>query len=410
MNKPKKKKQCWVYNVDTSNLNNLNMNSWFQSKYLLNGNSANITFNKSKENVMRCHKVYIFPTDEQKDILETWFNSYCFVYNQTVKYIRQTPNFSFIKLRPIIWNLLSKEQTDFIKKIKVPRHTLDNAIKDVVKAYKSAFANHRKFRIRFKKQKSPRQTLTLEASAFSKNKNTFCASVFKQMQTSESIIGIKHDCRLTYNRTKGTYVLNVPFKKGKTCIKGRRKAIALDPGIRDFQTGYSDSGIYYFGKDTRNNLEKLHKQLDNIRSKRMNYRMKKAEIKRNDKIKNLVNDLHYKTADYLCSNFRTIMIGKISIQSVMSNKNKCKLAAMTKRLGYSLSHFIFRQRLKDRCEETGTKYIEVDERYTSKTCSRCENVKQNLGGSRVYQCNNCNLLINRDVNAAINIYKRGAGG
>ena len=45
---------------------------------------------------------------------------------------------------------------------------------------------------------------------------------------------------------------------------------------------------------------------------------------------------------------------------------------------------------------------------SSKICSSCGNIKRDLKLSdRTYHCNNCNLRINRDLNAAINIRNMG---
>ena len=50
----------------------------------------------------------------------------------------------------------------------------------------------------------------------------------------------------------------------------------------------------------------------------------------------------------------------------------------------------------------------VDPRNTSKTCSRCGWVKDDLKLSdRIFHCNACGLDIDRDLNAAINIYRLG---
>lgn len=45
----------------------------------------------------------------------------------------------------------------------------------------------------------------------------------------------------------------------------------------------------------------------------------------------------------------------------------------------------------------------VDESYTSKTCGRCGNLNNKLGGNKIYKCTNCNLVIDRDINGARNI-------
>ncbi|SFV65935.1 Transposase [hydrothermal vent metagenome] len=41
---------------------------------------------------------------------------------------------------------------------------------------------------------------------------------------------------------------------------------------------------------------------------------------------------------------------------------------------------------------------------SSKTCSRCRTIKDNLKLSdRLYNCNSCNLVIDRNLNASLNI-------
>jgi len=45
---------------------------------------------------------------------------------------------------------------------------------------------------------------------------------------------------------------------------------------------------------------------------------------------------------------------------------------------------------------------------SSKTCSNCNNIKQDLQlFDRVYECSYCGLVINRDYNAALNIRRVG---
>jgi putative transposase len=48
-------------------------------------------------------------------------------------------------------------------------------------------------------------------------------------------------------------------------------------------------------------------------------------------------------------------------------------------------------------------YAEIDEAYTSKTCSNCGFMNDNLGASKIFKCNICELKIDRDCNGARNI-------
>jgi putative transposase len=50
-----------------------------------------------------------------------------------------------------------------------------------------------------------------------------------------------------------------------------------------------------------------------------------------------------------------------------------------------------------------------DERYTSKTCGLCYNIKRNLGAAKRYLCNKCGYDVDRDVNGARNILARSLG-
>lgn len=61
-----------------------------------------------------------------------------------------------------------------------------------------------------------------------------------------------------------------------------------------------------------------------------------------------------------------------------------------------------------KAESAGNIVLLVDPRNTSKMCSKCGNIKKDLKlPDRVYRCNICGLVMDRDENAAINIKNRG---
>ena len=68
----------------------------------------------------------------------------------------------------------------------------------------------------------------------------------------------------------------------------------------------------------------------------------------------------------------------------------------------------FLNMLNYKLETKGKKLIKVDRFYpSSKTCSQCGKVKENLQLSeRIYKCD-CGNRMDRDVNAAINIREEG---
>ena len=64
--------------------------------------------------------------------------------------------------------------------------------------------------------------------------------------------------------------------------------------------------------------------------------------------------------------------------------------------------YVFKQRLQYKCNVLNIGYKEVDEAYTSKTCTKCgcENEKTS---SKTFKCVLCKYVIDRDINGARNI-------
>jgi len=142
--------------------------------------------------------------------------------------------------------------------------------------------------------------------------------------------------------------------------------------------------------------------MDRINSIDINKRKKKILMDRlRRKIKNKIDDLHWKSINFLTSSFDSILFGDMSSKSCCEGKG---LAKMSKRILNSFRFFRYKERLKQRCLEKQIKYEEVNEYCTSKTCSVCGSYKKDLGFSKVYKCNGCNTVIDRDFNGARNIY------
>ena len=151
--------------------------------------------------------------------------------------------------------------------------------------------------------------------------------------------------------------------------------------------------------------EKL-KKIDYILDKKnkIKHRKKKERNKRRQ-LKNLVNELHWKTINYLTNKYETILIGDLSAKGICNNKTS-NITKITKRTAYSMSYFKFRQRLEYKCIIKGVEYRKVKEKYTSKMCSVCGSYNEKLGGKKKYKCINksCEEELGRDDNGARNIF------
>ena len=66
----------------------------------------------------------------------------------------------------------------------------------------------------------------------------------------------------------------------------------------------------------------------------------------------------------------------------------------------------FIEMLKYKAKWSGKNVIMIDRWFpSSKSCSRCGSIKDMSLSERVYNCEKCNLSLDRDINAAINIKK-----
>ena len=61
--------------------------------------------------------------------------------------------------------------------------------------------------------------------------------------------------------------------------------------------------------------------------------------------------------------------------------------------------------LEYKAEESSKSFIKVDPKNTSQACSNCQEISENKLDlkARIFKCEYCNYLENRDVNAAKNI-------
>ena len=189
-------------------------------------------------------------------------------------------------------------------------------------------------------------------------------------------------------------------------------AIALDPGVRTFLTGFDGSDFIEIGKNDIGRIYRLARHLDKLMSriglskgrqlKRLRYCLRKSAAKIRIKIKNLVNELHKKAAKHLTVKYKLIFLPTFETQQ-MVKKGKRRLATKTARAMVTLSHYRFKQMLKHQAAKHGGFVVDVTEEYTSKTCSKCGHIHTKLNGSKIFKCPECGHTLDRDFNGACNI-------
>ena len=199
------------------------------------------------------------------------------------------------------------------------------------------------------------------------------------------------------------------------------KIVALDPGVRTFQTFYTPTGQFgkigtCSGDDVNGSggleqMERLLKKIDKtistlskpdlLKSKKRR-RLKRQKYRKLDQVKNVRNDFHRKTCVWLLRNFDIVLLPKFEVKDMVTSLNSKTCRAM-----YTWAHYAFKQRLLEMSQKyTHKKVLIVNEAYTTRTCGNCFVVNNNVGASKVFCCVHCDLEADRDVHAARNILLR----
>lgn len=96
---------------------------------------------------------------------------------------------------------------------------------------------------------------------------------------------------------------------------------------------------------------------------------------------------------------KRIMLEDLGVKSMMRNRHLAK--AIQEQQFYRIRQLLTEKALNTQAVQIGV----VNRRFpSSKMCSRCGNIKRNLKLSdRIYVCDSCGLVIDRDYNASLNI-------
>jgi len=210
---------------------------------------------------------------------------------------------------------------------------------------------------------------------------------------------------IIYDKNSDKYFIHYPVERDWYADDDRRndnqvkvasskadRIISLDPGVRKFMVGYDPlGGVDYIGEGAHRRLMRLLLEIDTCTGKKTSVLWRK--------VKNLVSELHNKSAYYLVSNYDHILLPDFRISGMVTKR---KLARSTKRLLYMFSYYSFKEKLINKCKQYGKNLYIVDESYTSCTCGVCGYIN-NMKGKEIYNCQRCKLCIDRDALGSRNI-------
>jgi putative transposase len=183
-------------------------------------------------------------------------------------------------------------------------------------------------------------------------------------------------------------------------------AVGIDLGLRTFATlsdGMRINNPRHF-KRYEEMLAFIQRELS--KKKKGTTSRKRAKIrvaKLHEKISDCRRDFLHKISTELVNDYSLIALEKLASQE-MAEENYGKQI-------HDAGWNMFANMLAYKAEGAGCKVVLVDPRNTSKMCSRCGNIRNDLAlWDRMYTCPKCGLTMDRDFNSAVNILIRATEG
>ena len=214
--------------------------------------------------------------------------------------------------------------------------------------------------------------------------------------------------RITVSRRAGHWYASLTVERETTALATTPKlgAVGVDLGVKNLAT-LSDGSVIPNPRALGTRLKALRKAQKTLSRKVM------GSVRR-EKAKERVARLHARVADVranaihkattmIARNYSTVCIEDLNVAGMVKNRH----------LARSLSDAAlgeFRRQLEYKTARSGDALRVVDRWFpSSKTCSNCGVAKAKLSLSeRTFNCDDCGMSMDRDLNAAINIKVAGS--
>lgn len=185
----------------------------------------------------------------------------------------------------------------------------------------------------------------------------------------------------------------------------KNKVLGLDYSSHDFYYSSENKKAnypYYYRKSEEKLKQEQRKLSRKVLYSKNWYKQKKKIMQLQTHIANQRLDWLHKESRKLANEFDAVCVEDIDLRNIA----QClKLGKSTHDNGFGM----FRVFLKYKLEEQGKQFVKIDKWFpSSKICNCCGCKKEDLQLSdRVYICNECGTVIDRDYNAALNIKEVG---
>ena len=384
--------------------------------------------------MIRTLKIMLIPNNKQKSKLFQSAGVARFAYNWALgreqENYKNDGNFlSDYDLRKEFTKLKTQEEYKWLNDYS--NNITKQAIKDACLAYKRFFKGQSafpKFKSRRKSKSSfymdtdkiqfTDKTVKLEKITLSRKKNKQKLNWIRLAERNRIPIDAKYiNPRITFDGINWWISVGIEYSDNTDMPKN--EGIGIDLGIKDLAV-CSDIDKPYTNINKTQKIRKLKKKKRRlqrqisrkylINKKGESYcktsniiKVEKKLLKLNHRLADIRhNYLHQVTTEIINRKPKFIVLEDLNVKGMMKNKHLSEAIA-------EQSFYEFYRQIEYKSSWNNIKFMIADRFYpSSKICSCCGAVKKDLKLSdRVYKCDNCNTIIDRDKNASINLMNYG---
>lgn len=213
-------------------------------------------------------------------------------------------------------------------------------------------------------------------------------------------------CTISRQANKWFASINIELDWDESIYKKQKPSfLGIDLGINHL--AFLSNGEVFDGpKSYKGNLKKL-KRISRSFSRKVkgssNWKKQKIKLsKLHHTISNIRKDFLDKLSTYICKSFSVITLEDLNVSGMLKNS---KLARAIQDMGF----YRFRSMLEYKAKLYDSTIVIADRFFpSSKLCSSCGSKKDELSlATRVYNCSSCGSILDRDLNASLNLKNYG---
>lgn len=377
--------------------------------------------------MIKSFKVRIYPTKSQKALMWKHIGSCRFIWNymlseQEKLYDLGERHLSAFDMINLLKPLKNDGEHEWL--YEVSNTSLQITCQDLDKAYTSFFKKQSGFP-KFKSRKRSKSNFPVRETIYFKDGKAIIEKLGKVKYKTDFDLPQGRGTKFSNPRisfVNGKWILTFGIECENQTPELTEKKVGIDLGIKDLAVMAIDNeSVVFHNINKSQSVRKLKRKIiylqRSISRKYEQNRVGNKYFKTNNilrqeiklrrlhaRLSNIRSNYIHQCTHYIASKLPCrVVMEDLNVSGMMKNKHLSEAIQ-------EQCFFEFIRQMKYKCEWNGIEFIQVSRFYpSSKTCSNCGCIKHDLKLSdRTYSCSECGFVIDRDLNAAINLMKYSA--